>query len=50
MLVRLASISGTVLDENSEPLGGVVVQAIAVKASLQGTDYVPAKTTPLVPR
>jgi hypothetical protein len=40
-LVPVASIAGTVLDENSEPLAGVVVQGIAVKASLSGTDYVP---------
>jgi hypothetical protein len=43
-LVPVASIAGTVLDENSEPLGGVVVQGIAVKASLSGTDYVPARS------
>jgi hypothetical protein len=43
-LVPVASISGTVLDENSEPLIGVVVQGIAVKPSLSGTDYRPAKT------
>ncbi len=43
-LVPVASIVGTVLDENSEPLGGVVVQGIAVKPSLSGTDYAPAKT------
>jgi hypothetical protein len=42
-LVPLASIAGTVLDENSEPLYGVVVQAIAIKASLTGTDYAPAR-------
>lgn len=44
-LVPLASISGTVLDENGEPLTGVVVQGITVKTSLQGADYVPAKTS-----
>lgn len=44
-LVPLASISGAVLDENGEPLNGVVVQGIAVKASLQGADYSPAKTS-----
>ncbi len=43
-LIPVASIAGTVLDENSEPLGGVVVQGIAVKTSLSGMDYVPAKT------
>ncbi len=43
-LVPVASVAGTVLDENSEPLGGVVVQSIAVKASLSGTDYVPTRT------
>lgn len=44
LLIPLAAINGTVLDENSEPLAGVVVQAIAVKASFTGTGYVPAKT------
>lgn len=43
-LVPVSSIAGTVLDENSEPLGGVTVQGLAVKASLTGTDYVPAQT------
>jgi hypothetical protein len=43
-LVPLASIVGTVLDENGEPIYGVVVQGIAVKSSLSGTDYVPART------
>jgi hypothetical protein len=43
-LVPVASIAGTVLDENSEPLGSVVVQGIAVKASLSGTDYVPTRS------
>jgi hypothetical protein len=43
-LMPVASIAGTVLDENSEPLAGVVVQSLAVKASLTGADYVPAKT------
>jgi hypothetical protein len=43
-LVPVASIVGTVLDENGEPLGGVSVQAITAKASLSGTDYVSKKT------
>ena len=43
-LVPVASIVGTVLDENSEPLPGLVVQGIAVKASLTGTDYVSTRT------
>jgi hypothetical protein len=43
-LVPVSSIAGAVLDENSEPLAGVVIQGIAVKASLSGTDYVPAST------
>jgi hypothetical protein len=43
-LVPVASIGGTVLDENGEPLAGVVVQGIAVRASLTGPDYAPAKT------
>jgi hypothetical protein len=41
-LVPLASIAGTVVDENGEPLEGVIVQAISVRASLDGADYVPA--------
>jgi hypothetical protein len=43
-LVPLASIAGTILDENGEPLASLAVQAIAVKASLSGTDYVAART------
>jgi len=43
-LVPVASIAGTVLDENGEPISGVVAQAIAVKATLSGTDYVPTRT------
>ena len=43
-LVPVSSIAGTVLDENGEPLEGVVVQSIAAKASLSGTEYVPANT------
>jgi hypothetical protein len=43
-LIPVASIAGTVLDENGEPLAGVVAQAVAVKATLSGTDYIPAKT------
>ena len=43
-LVPLATIAGTILDENGEPLASLAVQAIAVKASLSGTDYVAART------
>jgi len=43
-LVPFAAIGGTVLDENSEPLEGVSVQMIAVKASLAGTEYAPVQT------
>ena len=43
-LIPLSSIAGIVVDENREPLQGVVVQGIAVKASLDGPDYVPART------
>ena len=43
-LVPVASISGAVLDENGEPIAGVVVQSFMVKASLSGPDYVSAKT------
>jgi protocatechuate 3,4-dioxygenase beta subunit len=39
VLIPVSSIIGTVLDENAEPLTGVSVQAIAIKASLSGTDY-----------
>jgi hypothetical protein len=42
-LVPLASIGGAVVDENGEPLEGVIVQAISVRASLDGADYVPAE-------
>jgi hypothetical protein len=41
-LVPLASITGAVVDENGEPLQGVIVQAISVKTSLDAADYVPA--------
>jgi hypothetical protein len=41
-LVPLASIAGTVVDENGEPLEGVIVQAISVRTSLDGADYVPS--------
>jgi Carboxypeptidase regulatory-like domain len=44
VLIPVSSIVGTVLDENAEPLAGVSVQAIAVKASLSGTDYVAAQS------
>src|ERR1700693_2389084 len=40
----VSSIAGIVLDENGEPLEGVSLQSIAVKPSLTGFDYVPAKT------
>ena len=43
-LVPVASIAGTVLDENGEPIAGVVVQSIVVKASLSGPDYLSART------
>jgi hypothetical protein len=43
-LVPLCSIAGTVVDENGEPLHGAAVQGIAVKTSLEGADYVPART------
>lgn len=43
-LAPVASIAGTVLDENGEPLMGAAVQGIAVKASLAGADYVPVRT------
>ncbi len=43
-LTPASSITGTVLDENGEPIYGVAVQGIAVKASLSGTDYAPART------
>jgi protocatechuate 3,4-dioxygenase beta subunit len=42
-LVPVSSIAGIVLDENGEPLAGVVVQGIAVKVSLEGRDYVPVR-------
>jgi len=42
-LIPVASIAGTVLDEKGEPIYGVMVQGIAVKASLSGTDYVPTR-------
>lgn len=43
-LVPVASIGGTLLDENGEPIAGVAVQGIAAKPSLTGTEYVPTKT------
>src|ERR1700733_10465147 len=43
-LIPVASIAGTVLDENGEPIYGVTVQSIAVRASLSGPDYFPART------
>lgn len=39
VLIPVSSIIGSVLDEKAEPLVGVSVQAIAIKASLSGTDY-----------
>lgn len=39
VLIPVSSIVGTVLDENAEPLAGVSVRAIAIKASLSGTEY-----------
>ncbi len=43
-LLPLASMGGTVLDENSEPLEGISMQVIAVQASLTGTDYAAVQT------
>jgi hypothetical protein len=43
-LVPVSSIAGTVLDENGEPLAGVAVQGIAVRQSLDGTDYAPVRS------
>jgi len=43
-LIPVSSISGMVLDENGEPLEGVSLQSIAIKPSLTGVDYVPAKS------
>ncbi len=43
-LLPVSSISGTILDENSEPLEGVSVQVIAVKVLLAGTDFAPVQT------
>jgi Carboxypeptidase regulatory-like domain len=43
-LTPVASVAGTVLDENGEPIYGVAVQGIAIQPSLNGTDYVPVRT------
>jgi protocatechuate 3,4-dioxygenase beta subunit len=44
-LLPVASIVGLVLDENGEPLAGVAVQSIAVKAAPSGgSDYLPGKS------
>jgi hypothetical protein len=43
-LVPVSSIGGFVHDENNEPLAGVEVQDIAVRASLDGPEYVPTQT------
>ncbi len=43
-LMPVAAIGGTVLDENSEPLEGVSVQVIAVRASLTGVEYAIVQT------
>ncbi len=43
-LMPVSSISGTVLDENGEPLEGVSLQSVTVKPSLAGVDYIPAKS------
>jgi hypothetical protein len=45
LLAPLSSLAGTVLDDNAEPLLGVAVQCMAVKASPDGPDYVPARTS-----
>jgi len=42
-LVPVSSIAGIVLDENGEPLAGVVVQGISVAVSLDGRDYRPVR-------
>lgn len=44
-LLPVAAISGTVLDEHGEPLEGLSVQSVAVKASLSGVDYAPSAST-----
>ena len=43
-LLPVASIAGTVLDENGEPLAGVVAQAISVKSPVSGAEYAAVKT------
>ncbi len=47
-LIPVSAITGTVTDENDEPIAGVTVQAISVKMSLSGTgsgtEYVPIQT------
>jgi hypothetical protein len=45
LLVPLSSIGGIVLDEYAEPLSGVAVECMAVRASSDGPDYVPARTS-----
>ena len=44
-LMPVAAIGGTVLDENSEPLEGVSVQMIAVRATLTGLEYATVQTS-----
>jgi hypothetical protein len=43
VLLPLTVITGTVIDENGEPLAGVSIQAISVKPKLSGVDYVAAR-------
>lgn len=43
-LVPLSSIQGTVLDENGEPLQGIVVEGISVKKLPDDTEYLPVRT------
>ncbi len=44
-LVPTSAMEGTVVDENSEPLDGVIVQAIKIKSSFTGVSYVPSQST-----
>lgn len=44
-LVPVASVVGTILDENNEPIEGVSVEGIAAKASLGDSNYVVIQTT-----
>ena len=44
-LIPVSAIGGTVLDENDEPLEGVSVQMIAVRATLTGLEYATVQTS-----